>query len=172
MKKISIVGVLVTAADWILHPVANYKELQEYREDYDKEVLDFHKQLERLNGKIEEKEQNLCKISAKYDRVRTKLSEAEENKDELKKKVRDMKATIRSLEQKVIYRNNVIQKNRNTNTELKYQIGQLEEQLNDARNQVVALAKKVEFYEKQNKKSAKEKIDYLMGRSKKIENNS
>ena len=52
MKKISIVGVLVEGANWILHPVANYKELQEYREDYDKEVLDFHKQIERAYMKI------------------------------------------------------------------------------------------------------------------------
>lgn len=170
MKKISIVGVLVESADWILHPIAYYKELQEYREDYDKEVLDFHKQLERLNGKLEEKEQNLGKISAKYDSIRTKLSEVEESKNELKQEIRNMKSTVRSLEQKLIYRNRVIESLRGKQKKMLEQINELDKERSEAIMKCLELAKKVEFYEKQAKKTPKEKVDYLMGRNKKNEN--
>ena len=160
MKKISIVGVLVRSADWILHPIAYYKELQEYREDYNKEVLDFHKQLERLNGKLEEKEQSLSKISAKYDSIHTKLSEVEESKNELKQEIRNMKPIVRSLEQKLIYRNRVIESLRDKQKKILEQINELDKERSEAIMKCLELAKKVDFYEKQNKKSAKEKIDY------------
>jgi hypothetical protein len=52
MKKINVVGALVEVGDWLFHPIANYKELKEYREDYEREVLDFHKRIERAYAKI------------------------------------------------------------------------------------------------------------------------
>lgn len=167
MKKISIVGVLVESANWVLHPLANYKELQEYRMNYDKEILGFHKHVEKMKNKIEKKEQDLCKISAKYDGIRTKLSELEIEKYDLKNENRDMKTSIRSFENKLVYRNRVIDTLRKEKQEFKCQIQELEKMLDEARNEVVILAKKVEFCEKQAKKTPKEKVDYLMKRGKK-----
>lgn len=170
MKKISIVGVLVESANWILHPLANYKELQEYRRDYEREILDFHKQNEKLKQKFNENKQSLGKISAKYNDARTKLSEVEENKVELKQEIRVMKATVRSLEQKVIYRDNVIQKLRGKQRKMFEEIKELDKERSDAVMKCLELAKKVDFYEKQAKKTPKEKVDYLMKRGKKNEN--
>ena len=195
MKKISIVGVLVEGANWVLHPIANYKELQGYRKDYEKEIVSVRKEREILKFRLDAEKVEYYKLEDKYAKKKSELIETEkalheytsafpgdlhnyldmqvkleewEKQGTLKdEEIRSMKTTIRSLEQKVIYRNNVITGLRNTKIELKYQIGQLEEQLNEARNQVVALAKKVEFYEKQAKKTPKEKVDYLMKRGKK-----
>ena len=167
MKKINIVGVLVESANWILHPVANYKELQEYREDYEREVSDFHKRLERMNGKMEEKEQNLCKIYAKYDDIRARLSKIEFENETLKKEIQNTKSSIKPLKSKLAYRDRTANSLKEEKRELKYQIQKLEEMLDGARNQVVVLAKKLEFYEKQTKKTPKEKVDYLMKRGKK-----
>ena len=195
MKKISIVGVLVEGANWVLHPLANYKELQDYRRDYDKEVHKFREEKEKFEKKHEQQKKKYAELQEKYTKLRTILVDNEKKlqeyatafpgdlhnyldmqakfEDIVKKnylqddEIRGMKSTIRTLEQKLIYRNNVITGLRNAKTELKYQIDQLEIQLNDARNQVVLLAKKVEFYEKQAKKTPKEKVDYLMKRGKK-----
>ena len=168
MKKISIVGVLVEGANWILHPLANYRELQGYRQDYEKEVLAFRKQVEKLKRKNEEKEQSLCKIFAKYDNIRTKLSEVEENKVELKQEIRNMKATVRSLEQKLIYRNRVIESLRRKQKKASEELVELDKERGEAIMKCLELAKKVDYYEKQAKKTPREKIDYtLMKRSKK-----
>jgi chromosome segregation ATPase len=197
MKKISIVGVLVEGANWILHPLANYKELQDYRRDYDKEVLGFRNTVEDLKEKIEVEKNKYNTLEKQYVEYRTKLSETERALSEYTKafpgdlhnyldmqakfedlekennlqddEIRGMKATIRTLEQKVIYRNNVITGLRNAKRDLREEIKDLEEQLAKARNEVLTLAKKVEFYEKQAKKTPKEKVDYLMGRNKKNE---
>ena len=195
MKKISIVGVLVEGANWILHPLANYKELQDYRKDYDKEVLGFRNTVEDLKEKIEIEKSKYDTLEKQYVKYGARLSKTERALSEYTKafpgdlhnyldmqskledlekennlqddEIRGMKATIRTLEQKVIYRNNVITGLRNDKRDLREEIKNLEEQLANARNEVLALAKKVEFYEKQAKKTPKEKVDYLMKRGKK-----
>ena len=168
MKKISIVGVLVESADWILHPIKNYKELQQYREDYEKEVVGVGKQIGILEFRLQAHKVEYYKLEDKYEKTKNNLADCKKEAIIKDKQISEMKATIRSLEQKVIYRNNVINTLRKTKIELKYQIGQLERMLDEARNEIIALAKKVEFYEKQNKKTPREKIDYtLMKRSKK-----
>jgi len=197
MKKISILGVLVESANWILHPVANYKELQEYRRSYERQVLDFRDLGEKLKEKLETEKTLRDKIEKKYVKTLNELGETErtlheytsafpgnlhdyldmqvklkewEKQGTLKdEEISNMKIVIRNLKQNVYYKNKVIDELRETKKELRYQIDQLERQLNDARNQVVALAKKVEFYEKQAKKTPKEKVDYLMKRGKKNE---
>jgi chromosome segregation ATPase len=197
MKKISIVGVLVEGANWVLHPLANYKELQDYRKDYDKEVLGFRNTVENLKEKIEIEKSKYDTLEKQYVKYRARLSETERALSEYTKafpsdlhnyldmqskfedlekennlqddEIRGMKATIRTLEQKVIYRNNVITGLRNDKRDLREEIKSLKEQLAKARNEVLTLAKKVEFYEKQAKKTPKEKVDYLMKRGKKNE---
>lgn len=195
MKKINIVGVLAEVKDWLFHPIANYRELQDYRNDYEKEILNFQDIKDKLEEKIRIEKNKHNDLQKKYKNVLTELGQTEKKLNEYTtafpgdlhnyldmqvkleewekqgtlndKEIRDMKAMIRTLEQKVIYRNNVIDTLRKTRKELKEQIEQLKTQLSDARNEVIALAKKVEFYEKQNKKTPKEKVDYLMKRSKK-----
>lgn len=195
MKKISIVGVLVESANWVLHPLANYKELQDYRKDYEREVLNFQKNEDLLNEKIQIEKNKYAKLEQKYIDNRNKLIEVERTLNEYttafpndlhnyldmqvkldewekqgtlkEEEIRGMKATIRTLEQKVIYKNNVITGLRDAKRDLREEIKNLEEQLANARNEVLVLAKKVEFYEKQAKKTPKEKVDYLMKRGKK-----
>lgn len=129
--------------------------------------LKLSQTVEKLKRKNEEKEQSLCKISAKYDNVRTKLSEVEESKAELKQEIRDMKATIRSLEQKLIYRNRVVESLRGKQRKMIEKINELDKERGEAIMKCLELAKKIDFYEKQAKKTPKEKVDYLMKRGKK-----
>jgi chromosome segregation ATPase len=105
-----------------------------------------------------------------YLDIQVKFEDLEKENNLQDEEIRGMKATIRSLEQKLIYRNNVITGLRNAKRDLRVEIKDLEEQLAKARNEVLTLAKKVEFYEKQAKKTPKEKVDYLMKRGKKNEN--
>lgn len=198
MKKINIAGVLVEGANWVLHPIANYKELQEYRKDYETEIKSFNNEKEKMQVKIHVLKNQNYELEQKYAKKKSELIETEKTlheytsafpgelhdyldmqvkleeweqqgmlKDE---EVGNMKIVIRNLKQNVYYKNKVIDELRETKKELMYQINELEKNLEDARNQVVALAKKVEFYEKQAKKTPKEKVDYLMKRSKKNEN--
>lgn len=84
MKKISIVGVLVTAADWILHPVAYYKELQEYRKDFDKEVLNFAQTEDKLRVKIHILTNEKYELERKYAKLKKQLEEMKKNEEQEK----------------------------------------------------------------------------------------
>ena len=197
MKKINVVGALVESANWILHPLANYKELQEYRRNYDKEVVSIQKERERLKFRLDAEKVEYYKLEEKYAKTKNELDKTQwtlheytsafpgelhdyldmqakfedlEKENNLQDdEIRGMKATIRTLEQKVIYRNTVITGLRNAKRDLRVEIKDLEEQLVKARNEVLALAKRVEFYEKRAKKTPKEKVDYLLKRGRKNE---
>ena len=197
MKKISIVGVLVEGANWVLHPIRNYKELKEYREDYEKEVFSFQEQLKGLKSLVNFQEKKCEALREKHGKTKNKMIEIEnklheytsafpgdlhdyldmqvkleewEKQGTLKdQEIRNMKATIRSLEQKVIYRNRVIDDLKSKKQKMMQEIIDLEKERGDAVMKCLELAKKVDFYEKQTKKSPKEKVDYLIKRGKKNE---
>ena len=177
MKKISILGVLVESANWILHPVANYKELQEYRQDYDKEIVKFKNTRETLKEKIQIEKNKYNNLEQKYLKKKNKIVELEkalktrENDIVLKKEeIQKMKITIRNLKQNLYYKNNVVEKLKASKKELFCDVNELDKERSNAVMKCLEFAKKVEFYEKQAKKTPKEKVDYLMGRNKKNEN--
>lgn len=178
MKKYSYVGALVDLSDWILHPVANYKELHDYRNTIDIIQKDYEERKENFKKKLAEEKKKNENLKSFYNNIKEKMAEKDKVLSECNTKIVDLerddnlknnilieiKAVIRTLEQKISYRDRVIETLRKTRSEQKTLIKQLEEQIGDARNQVLELAKKVEFYEKQAKKTPKEKVDYLMGR--------
>ena len=91
MKKISFLGVLVEASDWILHPFAYHKELMDYRKDYEKQVIYFHEKIEKIKEKYEEKSKEFNEIE---DRLKQKIKEKEKVLQELNDKILDLEAII------------------------------------------------------------------------------
>ena len=91
MKKISFLGVLVEASDWILHPFAYHKELMEYRKDFDKEVIYFREQINKVKEKYEEKNKEFNETEEK---LKQKIKEKEKIIQDLNNKILDLEVII------------------------------------------------------------------------------
>lgn len=176
MKKINIVGVLVETCNWVLHPIANYKELKEYREDYEKEVLGFRKERERLEKKCKDKDKTYQeevkdledKIAFLEEQKKTIYTFKNKQEEEFKEQLQKKQKTINKLRGQFggtkKEKNCLIKENET-----------LKSQLDIARKSLIESNKKIlEQNNKINvlsKKTPREKIDYtLMKRSKKNEN--
>lgn len=163
MKKISILGVLVEASDWILHPIAYHKELIEYRQDYDKEVLNFHKEIEKLNLKLDSQKKEYNKLDEK---TRLKIFEKEEIIKELNNKILDLEViiqndleTIYKVRGKIGGTTKQCNKLKKENAELKRNLVDISQKLVDVNNDLIKANAKIKLL---SNKSPREKINYTL----------
>lgn len=172
MKKINFFGALVECCNWVLHPLAYHKELMEYRQDYDKVVLQFQKDKERLETKYHT-------LKTKNDTLEKQLLSAEEQKQLIYKvknkqeqefilKLQAKQKTINNLRGKFGGTKKECNKLKEQNKNLQELLCAAREKLIESNNKIIEQDEKIKIL---SKKTAREKIDYtLMKRSKKDEN--
>lgn len=83
MKKIinTCKGVLVRTADF-MHIFSNYKELKEYRDDYDKKVVEFNHIEDEFKNRLTQEQLKYNNLSSKYIDKKNKLSVVEQELNE------------------------------------------------------------------------------------------
>lgn len=163
MKKISFLGVLVEASDWILHPFAYHKELMEYRRDFDKEVIYFREQIDKTKEKYEKKNKEFVETENK---LRSKINEKEKVIKELNDKILDLEViiennleTIYKVRGKIGGTTKQINKIKKENAELKEHLVVLTQKLVDANNTLNKANARIKLL---SSKTPREKINYTL----------
>lgn len=166
MKKVSVWGGLVEACDWILHPFAYHKELMDYRRDYDKEILAFHKNNEKFQTKFFRAQSELDEMQKKCKKIKDDFSKSQEKNAELNDKIIELEAVIEN-DLETIYKvrgkigGTTKQCNRlkKENENLMNLLAEAREKLVKTNKQLIDADEKIKLL---SMKSPREKIDYTL----------